>query len=491
MALGFFNNRGTVRQEDYLQPIKQMLEQTWDLSRAFLVPADPILARGIGIFNLFFRKLNGIVANILKSVVVLSAMAPGLFRFATEFRDRCLEQEKMMGNISRAGVRMATSVGKIAENTETLAVDSENIEKQVREALALQENSMGQFDEIKTFVADLVCTIQELDDHSNSIGTIIDMIGNISDETTILSLNARIEAARTSGNSKGFKVIAEEMDTLAKQTKAATMEIQERVGRLRATVTGTVDAVKNVEKNVQAGEALIGNANTSLKHVYSGFESLAGNLALIQDATSLQSRDVKTVSDDILVIEGSMKRQSKTVETIVTTAENINHLCDDMIVDTGIFHLSTHQVARGVAETMARDQGLSSMARAAREKALAGFLEQYGFIELAYITDGTGRQVTGNVDAGNTGQRVTGNVEAGNPVGPNAPENGYGRNWSAKEWFREPERHGSTFVSKVYRSSATDRFCFTVSVPLFDKKRMFSGVLAIDINYEDILTVNT
>ena len=145
-----------------------------------------------------------------------------------------------------------------------------------------------------------------------------------------------------------------------------------------------------------------------------------------------------------------------------------------MIVDTGIFHLSIHEDARNVAESMALAPDIRAMKREIREKAMVKFLKKYSFIELAYITNETGRQVTANI----TSETI-----------PEKNKNGtaYGKNWSKKEWFLEPRRKSSTFVSKVYRSTATDRFCFTVSVPLMDHNGNFSGVLAIDINFEDIL----
>ncbi len=478
MLLGFLKNRDGFRQKDHIQPIKLMLEQTWDLSKEFSVPPDPITADAIGVFNLFLKKLNGIVGSILKSVVSLSSIAPSLFKFSTEFKDQCLKQKNKIIAISKAGVSMADSIGKIAENTDTLASDSESLEKQVQDTMLLGKKSMEQFKEISTFVNDLVNTINDLNENSISIGSIIEVISTISDETTILSLNARIEASRRDSDGKGFKVIAEEIAALAKQTKDATRDIQERLDILRSTVTGTVDAVKNVEKNVKNGEALINDSSTALKNVYAGFESLSGNIAIIKASTSNQSKDVKTISKDILDIENSIKSQSTAVETIVKTTGKINHLCDDMIVQTGIFHLSTHKISRDAAEKMAMHHEIQSMTRMTRENAMTRFLKEYRFIELAYITDGEGTQVTRNVYSEN----VKNEEEL---------ENGYGRNWSEKEWFKEPKRKGSTFVSKIYRSSATNRFCFTVSVPMFDKKSLFLGVLAIDINFEDILKVKS
>ena len=72
--------------------------------------------------------------------------------------------------------------------------------------------------------------------------------------------------------------------------------------------------------------------------------------------------------------------------------------------------------------------------------------------------------------------------------GQSGLEKGLDRNWSSKEWFQIPFQTCQTFVSKVYRSSATQSFCFTVAVPLCDGNG-FSGVLGIDINFRDMLTI--
>ena len=65
---------------------------------------------------------------------------------------------------------------------------------------------------------------------------------------------------------------------------------------------------------------------------------------------------------------------------------------------------------------------------------------------------------------------------------------GINENWSNVEWFSAPASRGETYISKVYRSSATQNFCFTVSLPVMNNNK-FNGILGIDVNVADILNI--
>ena len=475
MLLDFIKIKKNIPRENAMQSIKTMLGQTWDLSRQFFCPPDSPDSGAITIFNLFFEKLNLVMTKILKNVVALASLAPSLFEFSREFKDKSGEQERRIVGISKAGKSMAEQIGKIAENTGIVSGDSEKIKTEVKSAMELGESSVDRFTQIRQHVNGLVRTIDVLDENSKSIGDIIDVLNHISDETNILSLNARIEAARGNVDNRGFKVIAEEIAALASQSKTATGDIRDRLTILSRKVNETVEAVKMVEENVMQGQTMIVNANQSLKNVHTHFNHLAENLAKVEESTVLQSRDVKKVSEDIGDIEESVKQQVKGVETIFQVAEKVNGICEAMILDAGIFHLSGHKTAQKSAEQMALEPDILSFDRGRQEQALSAGLGQYPFIELAYITDNTGRQITDNIYACHV-------------QGRDALNRGYHADWSLKEWFVQPAKTRHTFVSRVYRSSATYSFCFTVSVPLF-RDQSFCGVLGIDINFKNMLDI--
>jgi len=458
-----------------LGEMKKKLDQTWDLSGASSIWETGLDAGAKSLFDLMFRKLNHTITAILKSVTVLASLGPDLFRLSREFKSASQVQEDKINEISNAGQRISQGVQEISARTQTLTQDFGGMKTEVSSALEKGDRSMAEFGEIKDQVAILVETIQVLKENSDSIGSIIDVINNISDETNILSLNARIEAARGSAEGKGFKVIAEEVGNLAKQSKTATLDIQKRLSLLEDKIKGTVEGVERVEENVMACEERINKANTALNHVCERFGDLSENLEEINEAAVRQAEDVSQVSGSIMGIESALGEQARDADAIFTIAEQVNSACDQMVVDTGVFHLSGHNRARQTAVVMAGDPCLISGSRSERERALKGFLDKNKFIELAYITDARGCQTTVNIYS----EKLKGR---------SGLENGLDRNWASKEWFKVPVQTCRPFVSKVYRSSATQNFCFTVSVPLNDRDGC-SGVIGIDINFRDMLNI--
>lgn len=458
-----------------LDSIKKMIGQTWNLSRKFPVVQDSEQTEAVNSFNLFFSKLNIIVTRILKNVVGLASLAPDLSGFSNDFKNKTEEQTQKIIDISKATKTMANRIEKIAQSSQGVSDDTVLITTEVREAFNLGNDSMKKFSGIQSDVKGLVDTITVLEENSKTIASIIDVINDISDETNILSLNARIEAVKNQSGNNGFKVIAEEISSLAKQSKNSTRDIKDQLTILSAKINETVTGVKMVEANVLAGEKMIFDANRSLESVHQHIGHLSKNMTQIKESMTLQSQDVKNVSKDIDSIANSVTLQAKDVQKISQVASQINTNCDDMILDTGIFHLSGHEKAGKVAQNIAVDPHVISFDRKLQENALGLYLIDNPFIELAYITDKTGKQVTMNLYSASVLNHET-------------LDKGIRNNWSEKEWFQTPLKTHSVFISNVYRSSATDQFCFTVSAPIFEAES-FAGVLGIDINFKNMLNI--
>ncbi len=459
----------------YIEPINRTLGGTWNLSEQFPLPADLFLSRPIILINSVFNKLNVYITSILKSVVMLASNAPLLLQVAGTFKTKCEIQEQNVIEISRAGINMAGRIERVTESIRTLTETANSIEKDVQAAMSLGDKSLQQINGIKNIVGDLVEVIKVLNENAHSIGSIIEFINDISDESNLLSLNARIEASRSAAQGKGFVVIAEEMGQLARQTKDATIDINSKLSILQQKVNDTVAAVDLVANNVDTGETVINSSNTSLAEVYEKFSIFSENIRKINTSTTNQNQDVKSVTNEIISIEASLKSQSAESKTLFKIAKNINEICDQIIVDTGIFHLSNHKKAQSLAEKLSALPEIQSNDRDKQEKIMKKAIQENPFIELVYLTNEKGIQTTGNIYS----QKA---YKEGNSKGIN-------ENWSHKDWFSVPKSNGKPYISKVYRSSATENFCFTVSVPIYDISKDFKGILGIDVNVADLLNI--
>ena len=146
-------------------------------------------------------------------------------------------------------------------------------------------------------------------------------------------------------------------------------------------------AVERVAQNVETGESVINSSNTSLAEVYEKFSVFSENIRNINSETDSQNKDVKAVTNEIISIENALKEQSAESKTLFGIVESINKICDQIIVDTGIFHLSNHKKAQQVAEKLASLPDILSGSRNRHENAMKQAVVDYPFIELIYLTN--------------------------------------------------------------------------------------------------------
>lgn len=113
--------------------------------------------------------------------------------------------------------------------------------------------------------------IQELEDKSQHITDIISTITRISSKTNLLALNASIEAARAGEAGKGFVVVAEEIRSLAEQTKEATENIRQLIGEIQSQINETVAEIGDVAQMLEQSERITGNVRGT-------FDKMAGSV---------------------------------------------------------------------------------------------------------------------------------------------------------------------------------------------------------------------
>ncbi len=129
---------------------------------------------------------------------------------------------------------MTSTVREIARNAELVAAESQNADREAKEGGQIITTTIGSITNLSNEVGEAAEVIHELEKNSNDIGTVLDVIKSIAEQTNLLALNAAIEAARAGEHGRGFAVVADEVRTLASRTQQSTEQIQKMVASLQA-----------------------------------------------------------------------------------------------------------------------------------------------------------------------------------------------------------------------------------------------------------------
>lgn len=233
------------------------------------------------------------------------------------------EQNKRVETVATATEQVNQSIHEVAQNTERASKLSEQTAEMLNDAKHHAESSV---DDVETLIAkldNLQQTFNALSSDITSINSTIEMITSISDQTSLLSLNASIEAARAGEHGRGFSVVAEEVRLLAEKSKQATQSIMATSGKINESVNNVIAEINECHGS---GKGAITSVHSSSQKIQSATESASTiNQLNSQIAEMMQEQSVvaaqisqtmhelhDTNNEMIGNIEDSVKQSHKT-----------------------------------------------------------------------------------------------------------------------------------------------------------------------------------
>ncbi|MCK4911234.1 MAG: phosphate/phosphite/phosphonate ABC transporter substrate-binding protein, partial [Thermodesulfovibrionales bacterium] len=273
-----------------------------------------------------------------------------------------------LGRVSDETLAAVEEITSSVKEVESSAKESSTLSQKVTEdasslgAVAISEVRDG-MDRIKTSVSTAADAIRKLGGRSEEIGNILNVIDDITDQTTLLALNASILAAQAGEHGKGFSVVANEIKDLAERTALSTHEIDSLIRSVREEVSDAVNGMGEGMKAVKDGIVLSEKASTALDKILISSRKSSEMSSSIERTTAEQAKTAKYVIEAIervrlMVSEivGATQEQSNGVSLIIEATEGIreaSHRADS----------ATEQQAEGSRQITRAVENISEMSQ--------------------------------------------------------------------------------------------------------------------------------
>ena len=308
----------------------------------------------------FIQAMRQMISQIGDVSVRLKEQAVSSKNVSGEMNTAAEIQSKSMHELNDTVDQLSVSVNEIAENVTQLAGvaaetknDGDSVDIKMRETVEISEKGRMDMEHVSEALNNIELSIRSLEEAVNKVGSaskeivdIIKLIGDIADETNLLSLNASIEAARAGEAGRGFAVVASEIGSLAKNSTESVGHITQliteinklvedavsqagdsvgEIGDSAVLIHTAVDTFNTIFNNIKATNELMANVVEKIGQV----DEVATNVAAICEEQAASSDEIMATSDSMLGQANNISKNSEQVEIsaeeLATSAEQLSN----------------------------------------------------------------------------------------------------------------------------------------------------------------------
>ncbi len=372
MASAFNNMIGTTRElvetrrkeHDQLQDsIIGLLEEISALSEGDLTVRATVREDATGTvadsLNLMLNELSDAIAKIKHSSEEVGATAQQLSSSTDGLTASSDQQADLISGVVEEINKMTVAIEEAAERARKSAETSELSKKAAIEGTSAVENTSRAMEAIRGNVQDTARAIKRLGESSQEISDFAKTINDISDRTSILALNASIQAAAAGEEGRGFAVVAEEIQRLAERAAGSTRQIETLIKNILGEITDAGASMDASIREVVEGTTLSQDALGKLQEINKRSTEVAELIDSVSVATSEQasgSVEVARTMDRIGVITTETADETRNTSS---SMKEMAVLAGEMLASVSIFKLPETDDVLAASTESAPDDSLS------------------------------------------------------------------------------------------------------------------------------------
>ncbi|AIS12216.1 chemotaxis protein [Pseudomonas chlororaphis subsp. aurantiaca] len=299
-----------------------------DLTRRLAYDKKDELGQLAGWFNRFLDKLQPIIAEVKRSVQDARGTADQSSAIATQTSAGMEQQYRQVDQVATASHEMSATAQDVARSAAQAAQAARDADQATRQGLSVIDRTTASIDHLAADMSTAMTQVEGLAANSEKIGTVLEVIRAIAEQTNLLALNAAIEAARAGEAGRGFAVVADEVRNLARRTQESVEETRQVIEELQSGTQDVVGSMGNSHRQAQGSVEQVGQAVTALRQIGDAVTVISDMNLQIASAAEEQSAVAEEINNNVATIRNVTESLSEQANESARVSQSLNSLAN-------------------------------------------------------------------------------------------------------------------------------------------------------------------
>jgi twitching motility protein PilJ len=340
-TLGLIQSRD---ERDRIQAgVQKLLMEVSDVAQGDLTVEAEVTADMTGAiadsFNFMIEELRKVIGNVQETSIQVGSSAAEIQATAENLARGSETQAQQVLETSAAIDEMTVSIQQVSENAALSATVADQARANARQGTQAVGKTIEGMNAIRQQVQESAKRIKRLGESSQEIGEIVQLIGDIADRTSILALNASIQAAMAGDAGRGFAVVAGEVERLAERSAEATKRIGTLIKSVQSETNEAVAAMETMTREVVVGSNLANEAEVALAEIEGVSNKLAELIQNISLSSRQQARGSESIAKAMNEISEVIQQTAAGTKQASVSIRNLSDLTDNLRSSVSTFKL--------------------------------------------------------------------------------------------------------------------------------------------------------
>lgn len=320
------------------QNIMLEVRASGDLSHRVAVDSQDELGQMAAAFNHMLDRFQEVVEHAGNSAESLTHTIEELNHIASSTRQGAENQEQETEQTATAMQQMAATALDSASSAENASEQVNRVREQAQNGLDMINHNNERVHELARQLEQAGSVIQALDNSTNEIGTILEVIEGIAEQTNLLALNAAIEAARAGDAGRGFAVVADEVRSLASRSHDSTQQIQTMIRNLQSSARDAVNVMSSSRDLAEETVEGATRAGQAFAEITTSIGDLESQNAAIASAVEEQSQVAEEISASLTRITDVADQTRNDIQQLVDAGQQLSDNAEQLRARIRQFH---------------------------------------------------------------------------------------------------------------------------------------------------------